>query len=180
MPASRWILLFCLITLPFVSGHCPAAETPGRPHTLTGSFRVHENFRSRFLPTARTLRVYLPPGYGSNPKKRYPVLYMHDGQNLFDGATAFLPGQEWRVDETAQSLIEAGEVEPLLIVGIYNAGVERINEYTPMKDPRRNIGGKADLYGRMIVEEIKPFIDREYCTLKAAKHTVLGGSSPGG
>lgn len=64
--------------------------------------------------------VYLPPGYEADKKKRYSVLYLHDGQNLFDGATSFIPGQEWRVDETTQSLIAAGKIEPLIVVGIYN------------------------------------------------------------
>src|SRR5256886_2826321 len=89
--------------------------------------------------------------------KRYPVLYLHDGQNLFDGATSFIPGQEWRVDETAQRLIGAGKIEPLIIVGVYNTGKDRINEYTPAEDPKYKLGGKADLYGRMLVEELKPF-----------------------
>ena len=67
-------------------------------------------------------------------------------QNLFDGATSFIPGQEWRVDEVAQSLIASGKIEPLIIVGIYNAGVERVNEYTAAQDPKYKAGGKADLY----------------------------------
>ncbi|MFN2516988.1 MAG: alpha/beta hydrolase, partial [Pyrinomonadaceae bacterium] len=113
-------------------------------------------------------------------EKRYPVLYLHDGQNLFDGATSFIPGQEWRIDETAQSLIAAGKIEPIIIVGINNTGKDRVNEYTPMEDAKFKMGGKADLYGRMILEELKPFIDANYRTLKGAKHTGLGGSSLGG
>jgi predicted alpha/beta superfamily hydrolase len=105
---------------------------------------------------------------------------MHDGQNLFDGATSFIPGQEWRVDETAQALIAAGKIEPLIIVGINNAGKERINEYTPAEDAKYKMGGKADLYGRMMVEELKPFVDSHYRTKRDAKHTGLGGSSLGG
>jgi predicted alpha/beta superfamily hydrolase len=123
--------------------------------------------------------VYLPPGYEANKKKRYPVLYLHDGQNLFDGATSFIKGAEWRVDETAQALIEARVIRPLIIVGIYNTGADRIDEYTPSADPKYK-GGKADLYGRLLVEELKPFIDSHYRTLRDAKNTGLGGSSLGG
>ena len=128
----------------------------------------------------RHVPVYLPPGYDSDFGRRYSVLYFHDGQNLFDGATSYIPGQEWRLDETAQALITARKIEPLIIVGLYNTGKDRVEEYTPVQDPKYKVGGKADLYGRMIVEEVKPFIDREYRTLKDAKHTGLGGSSLGG
>jgi len=124
--------------------------------------------------------VYLPPSYESSKKKRYSVLYLNDGQNLFDGATSFIPGQEWRVDETVQSLIAAGQIEPLIVVGIYNTGKDRINEYTPTEDQKFKMGGKADLYGRMLVQELKPFIDTNYQTRKEARHTGLGGSSLGG
>lgn len=149
-------------------------------HTLTGEFRSHRNFRSGFLAKDRDVIVYLPPGYNSAPGRHYPVLYLHDGQNLFDGATSYIPGMEWQVDETAQELINANAIEPLIIVGIYNTGEHRINEYTPTSDPVRGIGGAADLYGRMIVEELKSMIDREYRTLAGAENTGLGGSSLGG
>src|SRR3989442_2101435 len=84
----------------------------------------------------RDVLVYLPAGFGANGTRHYPVFYLHDGQNLFDGATSFIPGQEWRVDEVAQSLIASGKIEQLIIVGIYNAGVERVNEYTAAQDPK--------------------------------------------
>lgn len=151
-----------------------------RPHTLTGDIRFHKGFHSKILNNDREVVVYLPPDYEANKNKRYAVLYLHDGQNLFDGATSFIPGKEWRVDETAQSLITAGKIEPLIIVGIYNTGKDRINEYTPTADEKYKMGGKADLYGRMLVEELKPFIDATYRTRKDAKHTGLGGSSLGG
>lgn len=163
-----------------------SALTPERPcgawqeqHTLTGEFRTHKNFHSRFLSSDRDVLVYLPPGYEANKKQRYAVLYLHDGQNLFDGATSFIKGAEWRVDETAQGLMTSKAIEPLIIVGVYNAGKDRIDEYTPTADAKYK-GGKADLYGRMLVEELKPFIDSEYRTLRDAKHTALGGSSLGG
>jgi predicted alpha/beta superfamily hydrolase len=153
---------------------------PRQQHTLTGDFRTHAKFHSKFLPTDRDVLVYLPPGYERERWRRYPVLYLHDGQNLFDGATSFIPGQEWRVDETAQSLIESKTIEPVIIVGVYNTGNERVDEYTPSADPRIKMGGKAELYGRLLVEELKPFVDSHYRTKSDAKNTGLGGSSLGG
>ena len=155
----------------------PPAPPPVE-HTLTGDFRTHENFHSAHLHHDHTLLVLLPPGYDADPNKRYPVLYLHDGQNVFDKATSV--GEEWRVDETALGLITAGAIEPLIIVGIYNTGEHRIDEYTPTADAEKKMGGKADQYGRMLVEEIKPFIDKEYRTHPGAITTGLGGSSLGG
>jgi predicted alpha/beta superfamily hydrolase len=124
--------------------------------------------------------VYRPPGYEPDNRQRYPVLYLHDGQNLFDGTTSFIPGQDWRVGLTAQQLITSGAIQPLIIVGIYNTGKDRIAEYTPVRDSTSKLGGGADLYGRMLVEELKPFIDANYRTLKVASQTGVGGSSLGG
>jgi predicted alpha/beta superfamily hydrolase len=149
-------------------------------HTLTGDIRVHKSFHSKILNNDRDILVYLPPNYKSNRKKLYSVLYLNDGQNLFDGATSFIPGQEWRVDETAQSLITGGQIEPLIIVGVYNTGKDRVNEYTPTEDQKYKMGGKADIYGRMLTEELKPFIDTTYRTRRDPRHTGLGGSSLGG
>ena len=149
-----------------------------QPHTLTGDIRSHKSFHSKLLNNDRDVLVYLPPGYETDKGRRYSVLYLQDGQNLFDGATSFIPGQEWRVDETIGSLISTGQIEPLIVVGIYNTK-DRINEYTPVEDVKYK-GGKADLYGRMLVEELKPFIDSTYRTQNGAKHTGLGGSSLGG
>jgi len=150
-----------------------------QPHTLTGDVRVHKSFHSKILNNDRDVLVYLPPDYDKH-KQRYSVFYLNDGQNLFDGATSFIPGQEWRADETAQQLITEGRIEPLIIVGIYNTGKERANEYTPAQDEKYKVGGKADLYGRMLLEELKPFIDQNYRTRTDAAHTGLGGSSLGG
>jgi CubicO group peptidase (beta-lactamase class C family)/predicted alpha/beta superfamily hydrolase len=168
------------------AGNLPAAKfrqlvTQGTGQirqTLTGDVRAHPRFRSNVLGNDRAVFVYLPPGYDADPGRCYPVLYLHDGQNLFDEAAA--GGPEWRVDETAQALIAARVIEPLIIVGIANAGEYRMDEYTPTLDPRLSAGGKADLYGRMLVEELKPFIDRTYRTLPDRTNTGLGGSSLGG
>jgi len=160
-------------------------------HSPDHQLRRHEQFHSEFLDHDRHVLVWLPPGYdspsqddGGTPvepmsNRRYPVLYMHDGQNLFEPDTAFQKGEHWRVGETATELIEAGRVEPLIIVGIYNTGEARLKEYTPTDDVRLG-GGHADAYGRMIIEELKPLIDREYRTRPDAANTGVGGSSLGG
>ena len=153
---------------------------PAAPeHSLTGEFRVHECFHSEHLAHDRDILVFLPPGFDAAAGRRYPVLYMHDGQNLFDRATAF-GGAEWQVDETAHRLIEEGAIEPLIIVGIYNTGAHRVEEYTPVPDAEHPEGGKADDYGRMLVEELKPFIDATYPSRPDAASTGLAGSSLGG
>lgn len=154
-----------------------AATAP--PSTLTGDFRHHAGFPTKHLRNEHDLIVYLPPGYETDAERRYPVLYLHDGQNLFDAATAF-NGKEWQVDETAQRLIAHGMIEPLIIVGIHNAGAYRIDEYTPTRDESHEAGGKAEQYGLMLVQELKPFIDAEYRTRPDAPSTGLGGSSLGG
>jgi predicted alpha/beta superfamily hydrolase len=139
--------------------------------------RKHENFHSEHLEHDRDVVVYLPPGY-EDSEARYPVLYLHDGQNLFDPATAF-GGQHWRAGETTTALIESGRIAPVIIVGIYNTGEHRIDEYTPTHDRRRG-GGDAANYARFIVEELKPVIDAGYRTLIDREHTAIGGSSLGG
>jgi predicted alpha/beta superfamily hydrolase len=141
----------------------------------------HEAFTSQFLDQKRDLIVYLPPEYyaEANADRRYPVMYLHDGQNLFDPETAYIPGQDWKVNETADRLVAEGAIEPMIIVGIYNTGKQRINEYTPTKDKKLG-GGHAVAYGRMLVEELKPFVDGEYRTMSDPSRTGLGGSSLGG
>jgi predicted alpha/beta superfamily hydrolase len=142
-----------------------------------GRLRYHPRFPSSFLSTRRNIVVYVPPGYGE-ANARYPVLYLHDGQNLFDPATAF-GGQDWRVDIAADNMIRKGEIPPLIIVGIYNTGARRLSEYTPTRDRKLRKGGKAARHAQMLARELKPFIDREYRTLKPAMHTAVGGSSLG-
>lgn len=149
---------------------------------INEQIHIHENFKSKFLSVPRNVMVYLPPNYGANAERRYPVLYMHDAQNLFNPGEAF-GGVAWAADETAQRLILNGEIEPLIIVGIYNAGVKRTDEYTPVKTAvgrMRGHGGEGDRYGQMIVEELKPFIDEKYLTRPEREFTGIGGSSLGG
>jgi predicted alpha/beta superfamily hydrolase len=144
----------------------------------SGRLRKHEQFRSRFLRNQRDLIVYVPPGYDEQPQRRFPVLYLHDGQNLFDRATAF-GGQDWNVHGAADYLIQAGSLEPILIVGIYNTGKSRIQEYTPSKAPKIG-GGRADRYGKFLLLEVMPFIQNEYRAQTSPQVTGIGGSSLGG
>jgi predicted alpha/beta superfamily hydrolase len=154
------------------------------PNTLTGNIQTHRAFPSKILRNKRDVLVYLPPGYRRFTGKRYPVLYLHDGQNVFDAATSFA-GVEWGVDETAQRLIRQKLIEPIIIVAIANTGEERIHEYAPTPariDPpkRKRSKGLLRSYGRFLIEELKPFIDRKYRTRREAEFTGLGGSSLGG
>ena len=146
------------------------------PHSR---LRVHRGFRSRILPDRRDLIVYLPPGYDAEPQRKYPVLYLNDGQNLFDPATSFVKGETWRVRETTDAAIEAGEVEPLVIVGIYNTGDRRLAEYTFERDWQMG-GGEADAYGALLTQELMPWIAEHYRVRTEREHTGLGGSSLGG
>ena len=144
-----------------------------------GQLRKHEKFSSRFLSKKRDLVVYLPGIYEKRPDLQFPVLYLEDGQNLFDPATSFIPGQYWRVGETADALIAQGAIQPLVIVGIYNTGKQRLTEYTPTRD-RKLGGGKADKYGRLLVEELQLFIESRYRIAQGPANKGLGGSSLGG
>ena len=152
---------------------------PPAPGTLAARLHKHEQFASRLVEENHDLLVYLPPGYEAQGERRFSVLYMQDGQNLFDPETSFIKGNYWRMGETADALIEAGAIDPLIIVGIYNTGDKRIDEYTPVEDKRLG-GGHADSYGRMLVEELKPFIDAQYRTLPGPENCGMGGSSLGG
>ena len=141
--------------------------------------RLHKAFRSKYLPDDRDVIVYLPQGYDEAPERMFPVLYLHDGQNLFDGRTSFVKGRTWQVREHADAVIESGEVEPLVIVGIYNTGERRIAEYTPDRDWKSG-GGEANAYGRLLTREMMPWIASQYRVLHDRENTGLGGSSLGG
>ncbi|MEM1028502.1 MAG: alpha/beta hydrolase-fold protein, partial [Planctomycetota bacterium] len=144
---------------------------PGR-QTVVGISRLIAKFPSTVLEMPRDLIVYLPPNYddADQTETRYPVLYLNDGQNLFNEATSFA-GIEWRVDEALEQLIANGEIPPMIVVGIYNTE-DRNAEYTP--------GQELAAYGQAIVNEIKPMIDQRYRTLTGREHTAIGGSSLGG
>jgi predicted alpha/beta superfamily hydrolase len=155
-------------------------------HTLTGNIKRHRAFPSKVLGNRRDVLVYLPPGYRRFSGQRYPVLYLHDGQNVFDAATAFA-GVEWGVDETAERLIRKHAIEPLIIVAVANLGEERIHEYAPTPGVietkakrKKRSRGLARVYGQFLIEELKPYIDKKYRTKREAEFTGLGGSSLGG
>ena len=137
-------------------------------------------FESKILGNTRDVTVYLPAGYDDREDRRYPVLYMQDGQNLFEPQRAFIPGQHWRLAEAADEAIGSRTASPMIIVGIDNAGPSRIDEYAPTHDPKKNGGGRADDYARFMLEELKPVIDARYRTLGDGQNTAVGGSSLGG
>jgi enterochelin esterase-like enzyme len=140
--------------------------------------QLHPAFASQYLPEKRDLIVYVPPGYDEHAERNYPVLYLNDGQNLFDPRTSFIPGRTWEVREHADAAILAGELEPLIIVGIYNTPA-RLAEYTHERDWQMG-GGEAAQYGLTLTLEILPFIAQRYRVRRDRESTGLGGSSLGG
>lgn len=142
-----------------------------------GTLRIVDNFASPQLGNQRSLRIYLPPSYALDRQRRYPVLYMHDGQNLFEAATTSY-GTAWDVGQTADRLVARGEMQEVIIVGIDNTA-DRIPEYTPCCDPKYG-GGKLEAYQSFIIDTVKPWVDRELRTLPGREHTAIMGSSLGG
>lgn len=137
---------------------------------VVGTVRYHRNLRGEGLRYPRDVLVWLPPSYNLDSTRRYPVLYMHDGQNAFDPSTSFL-GYDWRADDVADSLIRVGAMEEIIIVAITNTP-DRVSEYsdTPL--------GRA--YARFVIEHVKPMVDSTYRTLRDARNTAVMGSSMGG
>src|ERR1035438_6594061 len=142
----------------------PAMTHTSAPASLQSRLHRHEQFASRLIDEKHDFIVYVPQAFNDDPNRFFPVLYLHDGQNLFDPETSFIKGNYWRVGEAADALIALGEIEPLVIVGIYNAGPKRIDEYTPLEDKRLG-GGKADAYGQMVVDELRAFVAHHYRSL---------------
>jgi predicted alpha/beta superfamily hydrolase len=156
------------------------------PHFTTTRGRVVElfaSFSSTILGNSRRVWAYLPPSYDENPTARYPVLYMHDGQNLFDASRAAF-GTEWGVDETLDAAADGdglGErVREIIVVAPENAGAARIDEYTPSYDRSERAGGRGGLYLRFLVEELKPRVDAMLRTHPEREATGVMGSSLGG
>jgi predicted alpha/beta superfamily hydrolase len=150
--------------------HPPRASTASPSVTLLDSAFVMPQ-----LGRARRVWIYLPPDYAASDR-RYPVLYMHDGQNLFDAATSF--AGEWGVDETLDSLHAAGERVPI-VVGIDHGSERRFDEYSPWPHPRHG-GGEGDAYVAFLVRTLKPAVDARFRTLTGPEHTAVAGSSMGG
>ncbi|MCS6898760.1 MAG: alpha/beta hydrolase-fold protein [Polyangiaceae bacterium] len=137
-----------------------------------------EKFSSKYLAEKRDIWAYLPPTYLENTEARFPVLYMHDGQNLFDKALAF-GGNEWKVDEAMDTAAESGEAREAVVIGVGNTSA-RIYEYTPTPDPEYTPSGGGDNYLMLLMEELKPLVDAELRTLPDPSNTALIGSSLGG
>ncbi len=145
---------------------------------IAGERIQHEDFPSGILQNYRTLTVALPPLYVDRPSHRYPVLYIHDGQNLFDPRHAAF-GMAWHADATAARLALSGRIEPVILVGIANTPA-RMDEYTYHVDIRQKAGGNGAQYARFVLDEVKPFIDSNYRTKPGREHTAVVGSSLGG
>jgi enterochelin esterase-like enzyme len=169
---------------------CTSLQAQPLPSVASGQIERLANFASRYVD-ARNVDIWLPDGYPS--KQRYQVLYMHDGQMLFDAATTWNK-QAWEVDRTLSRLMKDGRIEPTIVVGIWNNGKFRHSEYFPQKHlqymtpaqqevfTRDALQGKAraDNYLRFLVEELKPAIDKKYATRPEAASTFVMGSSMGG
>jgi enterochelin esterase-like enzyme len=185
MPAPR----FCIVSVIWVSlvgsAFAIAAQSASSANcSVSGDLEIIP-FTSHVFQNQRNLRVWLPPGYheAANADHRYPVLYLNDGQNLFDACTSMFNRLEWRVDEAATSLINEHQIPPIIIVGIDNAGKrQRANEYLPFPDETlkpvmNSVHGKQ--YPQFLLGEVVPFINAHYRTDRRAKNTGLGGSSYG-
>jgi predicted alpha/beta superfamily hydrolase len=136
---------------------------------------ISTDFYMPQLNRIRRIWIYFPPEYETSGIS-YPVIYMHDGQNLFDAKTSF--SGEWEVDETLNNLAKQGKCVPI-VVGIENDGTERIAEYTPWPNSKYG-GGDGDKYMQFIVETLKPYIDKHFRTLPGRENTGIMGSSLGG
>jgi predicted alpha/beta superfamily hydrolase len=154
-------------------------------HTVIGWVEIIP-FESKIYHTTRTLRVLVPANYFSphNRSRSYPVLYMQDGQNLFDDKTAH--SGEWHMDETVEHLVGGFRIPPMFVVGIDNAGEKRSSDYLPYPDPRndhdkvsseKDVNGKE--YARFVVTEVMPLIEKKYRIARGAMNSGLGGSSYG-
>ena len=176
----RTTLLFSLAALVATLAACTAPvapSTPPRPSTAgPGVHVLAQRLAMPGLGRERTLRLYLPPSYESSTTKRYPVIYMHDGQNLFDDATSF--AGEWGVDETLDEFARMRGFE-VIVVGIDNGGAERNHELSPWSNPQID-PAQGEQYMAFVVDVVKPFIDAHYRTRPDRADTAMIGSSLGG
>jgi predicted alpha/beta superfamily hydrolase len=158
----------------FLCGPARAAEAP--VSSAQPNVSVLGPLAMPGLGRERLVRLYLPPSYATAPTRRYPVIYMHDGQNLFDAATAY--AGEWGVDETLNELARSEGFEAI-VVGIDNGGERRMNELSPYAHPRIRAAEGAQ-YLSFVVDVLKPLIDKRYRSLPGREHTAIMGSSMGG
>jgi predicted alpha/beta superfamily hydrolase len=129
-------------------------------------------------PSDRRVTVFVPDA-GDPPRPGWPVLLLHDGQNLFEADRAHVPGQHWRVAETAQALIAVQRIPPIVIAGIDHLGEQRIQEFTPTGQRSRQGGGVGD-YGRLLLDTLLPILVRDYGVRADFEGVAMGGSSLGG
>lgn len=190
-PSLALLLLVLCCNALCVTAAEPVAQTVQDQAGITGELLRYPNFPSRHV-IARNVDVWLPPGYDASARTRYPVVYMHDGQNLFYPKHSYT-GDEWGVDETMTRLIAEHRIRPAIVVAVWNTP-RRIGEYLPEKavvtDPvATGVEGFApvpraevisDRYLRFLVGELKPFVDRHYRTLPDRSDTFIMGSSMGG
>jgi predicted alpha/beta superfamily hydrolase len=151
----------------------------GAEHSVSGLVLVWPELASPQLGGARHILAYLPPSLaasGPETDRRYPVLYFHDGQNVFDEHTSF--SGEWHADEALEALGEEGL--EAIVVAIPNGGEARMDEYNPWRDSRRRLGGRGDAYLGWLVGHVKPLIDRSFPTRTEREATGIVGSSMGG
>ncbi|MEJ5317415.1 MAG: alpha/beta hydrolase-fold protein [Tenuifilum sp.] len=159
-----------------VSGWRDMFEAAQRKSTASANVRfLPSTLEMKQLNRRRAVRLYLPPNYSK--RQQFPVIYMHDGQNVFDEATSF--AGEWRVDEIMDSLYYSCGFAAI-VVAIYNDSKERINEYSPWRNDSLGMGGDGDKYAYFVAKELKPFIDKNYRTNPEPKFNAVIGSSMGG
>jgi len=169
-----------LLTASFASA--ASRQTP--KCTSTGNLEIVP-FVSKVFPAPRSLRILLPAGYSlpANRKRRYSVLYLNDGQNLFDVCISIFNREEWRVDETVDELVADGKLDPLIVVGIDNGGRQlHPKEYLPYVDETLSPGEphpEGKLYPHFLMEEVVPFVEARYRVRRGPRNRVLGGSSYG-
>ena len=176
--------MICILALAISVASCIAqTSTSTQPEcksTVVGDLQKR-TFNSTTFGDTQNLRIWLPPGYNdpANAQKHYPVLYMMDGENLFDACTAGFH-HEWQIDETLTRLIAANAIEPIVVVGIDSPGKRRTDEYVPYADP---IFSALEPHGKLFPEflstEVLPLITHEFRVLKDPDHTAIGGSSYG-
>ncbi|BAC15333.1 hypothetical conserved protein [Oceanobacillus iheyensis HTE831] len=150
--------------------------TDNSAHTITGDVRIIDAFPIPQLETERRVWIYLPRSYHESDRK-YPVLYMHDGQNVFNQATSW--GTQWGVDETLEQMTLDEPALETIVVAIDHGGDQRNNEYNFTINPEYGFCGKGEAYAAFLSETLKPYIDQHYRTLSAPEHTMIGGSSFG-
>ena len=175
---KTFLITLAMLVAGLAACTAPAPATPP-PRASTAGPGVHVLAQRLAMPglgRERTLRLYLPPSYESAPDKRYPVIYMHDGQNLFDDATSY--AGEWGVDETMDAFARTRGFEAI-VVGIDNGGEERLRELSPWTNPKYG-AAQGEQYMAFVVDVVKPFVDTHYRTRPDREDTAIAGSSMGG